>query len=125
MILLRGLHRQSMKFDPSICSKRRWHSMVNFLPLLNVFHVRLMGHLSIVLLIRHHFDAGLLDRRVKAPGFLRRYLLLYVQHLDVIQLLRTFGSCRWSLIGARVHYTLVGGNLLTEHDFTGPICSRF
>ena len=100
--------------------------MVNFVPLLDVFHVRLMGHLSIVLLVREHFDAGLFDRRVVvSPGPRRRYLLLHIQHLEVVQLLRTFGGCRRSLIGAGVHDGLVGGNLLAEHDPAGAVCPRF
>lgn len=81
-----------------------------------------MGHLGVVLLVRNHFDAGLFDRRVVvSPGPLRRYLLLHVQHLEVVQLLRTFGGGRWSLIGAGVHDGLVGGNLLAKHDFAGPV----
>jgi len=128
VVLLRGLHRQSMKFYSSIWSERRCSYIISIFPLLNEFHVRLMGHLSIVLLIRYHFDAWLFDRRV-VPGFRRRYLL-NIHHMAVIsrplfQILRTFNNCRWSLIGACVQYSLICGNLLAKHDSADPICSRF
>ena len=55
-------------------------------------------------------------------------MFLNIEHLDFARqhLLRAFGSCHLvSLVGACVHYNLIGRNLFTEHNFAGPIGSRF
>ena len=85
LVLLRRLDSKPVQFDSGVGSQRRRHRIVDFLSVLDVLHVRLVGHLGTVLLVVDHVDARLLDGRILGSG--RRYLLPRVDHLDVLQLL--------------------------------------